>query len=251
MQEKNNEYITIDLLQILKNIIKRLWIVILAGIICAGIGFGYASYFIKPTYSSTVLMFANNSSLNLGSTTFKISASDLQASQGLVKTYSEILNTRTTLEQVIEKADVDYTYKQLSRMISAGAVNETEIMGVTVTCTDPYIASKIANCIATVLPTRISEIIDGATMEIVDSAIPNLQKVSPSITKYTMLGFIVGVFFVVAIIAIISILDDTIYDDNYVIETYNYPILAKVPNLMADGTKRYGKYYRKGYRYGR
>ena len=252
MQEKNNGYITVDLLQILKMVINKLWLVLLVGIICAGIGFGYATYYIKPTYSSTVLLFANNSSLNVGSTTFKISAADLQASQGLVRTYSEILKTRTTLEQIIEKADVDYSCAQLSGMISAGDVNETEIMGITVTCEDPYIATKIANCIATVLPARVSEIIDGATMEIVDTAVPNLQKVAPSVTKYTMMGFIIGVLLVVGIIAVISILDDTIYDDNYVIETYNYPILAKVPNLISDGTKPYGKYRKNSlYRYGR
>ena len=230
MQDKNNGYITVDLLQIVKSVINKLWLVILVGIVCAGIGFGYASYFIKPTYSSTVLLFANNSSLNVGSTTFKISASDLQASQGLVKTYTEILKTRTTLEQIIENSDVDYSCKQLSGMISAGDVNGTEIMGITVTCEDPYIAAKIANCIATVLPARVSEIIDGASMEIVDTAVPNLQKVAPSIARFTMLGFILGAFLVVGIIAVISVLDDTIYDENYVVETYNYPILAKVPN---------------------
>lgn len=245
MQEKNNGYITVDLLQIVKSVINKLWLVILVGIVCAGIGFGYASYFIKPTYSSTVLLFANNSSLNVGSTTFKISASDLQASQGLVKTYTEILKTRTTLEQIIENSDVDYSCKQLSGMISAGDVNGTEIMGITVTCEDPYIAAKIANCIATVLPARVSEIIDGASMEIVDTAVPNLQKVAPSIARFTMLGFILGAFLIVGIIAVISVLDDTIYDENYVVETYNYPILAKVPNLMADGTRRYGSYGKK------
>ena len=194
MQDKNNGYITVDLLQIVKSVINKLWLVILVGIVCAGIGFGYASYFIKPTYSSTVLLFANNSSLNVGSTTFKISASDLQASQGLVKTYTEILKTRTTLEQIIENSDVDYSCKQLSGMISAGDVNGTEIMGITVTCEDPYIAAKIANCIATVLPARVSEIIDGASMEIVDTAVPNLQKVAPSIARFTMHGFKLGPF---------------------------------------------------------
>ena len=39
--------------------------------------------------------------------------------------------------------------------------------------------------------------------------------------------------------------DDTVKkDDSYVIKTYDYPILAKVPDLMSNGTKkRYGYYY--------
>ena len=129
-------------------------------------------------------------------------------------------------------------------MITASPSNETEIMKVKVTAKDPYEASDIANTIAEILPERIAEIIDGASMEVVDSAIPVLEKVSPSITQYTAIGLVLGVFLSAAIIVILAMLDDTIHDEDYVIKTYDYPILAKVPDLMSNGTKkRYGYYY--------
>jgi pyridoxal/pyridoxine/pyridoxamine kinase len=106
-----------------------------------------------------------------------------------------------------------------------------------------YEAAKIANCIAEVLPVRIAEIIDGASMEVVDSAVPNTNKVAPSITKYTAVGLILGVLISVAIIAVMAILDDTIHDDEYVLRTYNCPVLAKIPDLMNTGTKSYSYYY--------
>lgn len=115
-------------------------------------------------------------------------------------------------------------------------------MRVTVTGEDPYEVSKIANCIAEVLPIRISEIIDGASMEVVDSAIPNLNKISPSITKYTAVGFILGIFLSIGIIVIFAMLDDTIHDEEYILKTYNYPILAKIPNLLDMNSKEYGYY---------
>jgi capsular polysaccharide biosynthesis protein len=128
-------------------------------------------------------------------------------------------------------------------MIKAAPSNETEIMKVTVTTTDPYEAAKIANGIAEVLPVRVSEIIDGTSMEVVDSAIPNLSKVAPSITKYTALGLILGVLLAAAILAILAIMDDTIHDEDYILQNYDCPILAKVPNLLNSGTKHYGYYY--------
>jgi capsular polysaccharide biosynthesis protein len=115
-------------------------------------------------------------------------------------------------------------------------------MKVTVTTEDPNEAAKIANCIAEVLPVRISEIIDGASMEVVDSAVPNNQKISPSITKYTAVGLILGVLIAVIAVCIAAMLDNTIHDEEYVLKTYNYPILAKVPNLIYSGSKRYGYY---------
>ena len=248
-QEKNNrEYYTIDVLQILKALWKHVWIVIACSLLVAAIGFSMAAFVIAPTYSSTIKLYVNNNSISLGNASFSISASELSAAQNLVRTYGEILDSRTTLERVIEKSGVDYSWKQLSSMIKFAPANETEIMEVTVTSTDPYEASDIANTIAEVLPVRISEIIDGASMEVVDSAIPDTDKVGPSVSKYTLIGFIIGAMIAVLFVTVITLLDDTIHDEEYILQNYDYPILGKVPNLLSSGNKSYGYYSQKNQR---
>jgi len=242
----NNEYYTIDLLHIFKFIWQRFWIILISGILIAAAAFGFSAFVIAPKYSSSIMLYVNNSSFSLGNTNFSISSSEITAAQNLVKTYGEILNSRTTLERVIEKSEVSYDYKELLDMIDAAPSNGTEIMRVTVTSKNPYEASKIANCIAEVLPVRISEIVDGASMEVVDSAIPNLDKISPSITKYTAVGLVLGVLLSGLILAMFAMLDNTIHDEEYILKTYNYPILAKVPNLTANfGNKQYRYYSQK------
>lgn len=242
-QEKNIvEYYTIDLLHILKYLWKRVWVIILSGLLAAIIGFVLSAIVIAPTYSSSIMLYVNNSSFSLGNTSFSISSSEITAAQSLVKTYGEILNNRTTLERVIDKSGVSYTYKELSKMITAQPSNDTEIMMVTVTTENPYEASRIANCIAEVLPARISEIIDGASMEVVDSAIPNLEKIAPSITAYTAVGLILGAVLSTIFLIVFAIMDDTVHDEEYVLRTYNYPILAKIPDLLNSGTKQYSYY---------
>ena len=242
----NNEFYTVDLLHIFKFIWHRFWVIMVVGFLTAALAFGFSAFVIAPTYSSSIMLYVNNSSFSLGNTNFSISSSEITAAQNLVKTYGEILNSRTTLERVIEKSDVSYDYKELQEMIDAAPSNGTEIMRVTVTSENPYEASKIANCIAEVLPVRISEIVDGASMEVVDSAIPNLEKISPSITKYTAVGLILGFLLSGFILVIFAMLDNTIHDEEYVLKTYNYPILAKVPNLTAPmGSKQYRYYSQK------
>jgi len=246
MENKVQDYYTIDILQILKVLWHRAWVIVLAGFLAAAIGFMYSTFGITPTYSSSVMLYVNNSSFSLGNTNFSISSSEITAAQSLVKTYSVILNNRTTLERIIEKTEVDYTYDELSEMIVTTQENDTEIMKVTVTTTNPYEAATIANCIAEVLPMRISEIIDGASMEGVDSAVPVLEKVAPSITKYTAVGLIIGVLLTVAVLAFSSIMDDTIHDEDYIIQNYDCPMLAKIPDLTQVSSKKYG-YYRRYY----
>ncbi|MBO5147440.1 MAG: hypothetical protein J6C24_02110 [Clostridia bacterium] len=243
---KKKDYYVIDLWHIIKAVWHRAWVVVLSAVIVAVAGFSVSAFAIKPLYSSSVMMYVNNSSFSLGNTSFSISSSEISAAQSLLKTYIVILNNRTTLEAVIDKAGVEYSYKQLSGMISSSSVNDTEVLRVTVTGRDPYEAAKIANCIAEVLPVRISEVIEGSSMKVVDSGVVNLQKVSPSITKYTAVGFFIGAFLSVAVLVIIALMDDTIHDEEYIIEAYNYPILAKVPDLTGVGHKKgYYSYYKK------
>lgn len=242
-QELNTgEYYTIDVQHILKSLWRRAWVMILCGILVAAIGFSVSAFLIAPEYSSYVKLYVNNSSFSLGNANFSISSSELTAAQSLVRTYGEILDSRSTLERVIEKAEVDYTWKDLSDMITYAPSNDTEIMMVTVTSEDPYEASKIANTIAQVLPVRISEIIDGASMEVVDSAVPDLEKVSPSVTRYTAVGLLLGVLLSALVLVVVALMDDTIHDEEYVLRTYDYPILGKVPNLLDAGSKGY-RYY--------
>lgn len=246
----SRDYYVIDIMHVLKALWMRAWIIVLAGIIAAGIGFSVAAFVITPQYSSSVMLYVNNSSFSLGNTNFSISSSEIMAAQSLVKTYSVILKNRTTLDKVIEKSGVEYDYNTLYHMITASAVNETEIMRVTVVSADPYEAARIANCIAEVLPVRIAEIIEGSSMEVVDRAVANPQKISPSITKYTAVGLMLGVLLSAAVLCVIAIMDGTVHDEEYVLNTYDYPVLAKIPDLVGMGNKRYGYGYRRyGYYY--
>ena len=243
-QEKKEEYYTIDIMHVLRTIAKRFWVVVVLGLLAATVCFLVSAFVLVPKYSSYVKLYVNNSSFSLGNTSFSISSSELTAAQSLVKTYGEILVSRSTLERVKEKSGVDYPWDELSEMIEYSSSNNTEIMKVTVTCEDPYVASDIANTIAEVLPVRISEIIEGASMEVVDTAIPDLQKVEPSVTKYTAIGLTLGVLLALVILVVHALLDDTIYNEEYILNNYDYPILGKVPDLLETSNKAY-RYYKK------
>jgi len=107
------------------------------------------------------------------------------------------------------------------------------------------VAEQIANGIAKILPQRIAEIVEGATMEVVDSAIADPEKVAPSITTYTAIGFVLGAVLAFAVLVVFARMDNTVHDEDYVIKMYDYPILAKVPDLLDSGTKKYGYYYKR------
>lgn len=245
--EKNNgEFYTIDLMHVAKTLWKRAWVIIVSALLCAAVGFSAAAFVVAPKYSSSIMLYVNNSSFSLGNSSFSISPSELTAAQSLAKTYIVILRNRTSLNQVIEKSGVSYTYEELDGMITASTVNETEVLQITVTSNDPYESAKIVNCIAEVLPQRISEIIEGSSMEVVDAGVVQDKKVSPSTTKFTLIGFVLGTVVSVLALVVVALLDDTIHDTDYVLKNYNYPILARVPYLLdKDEMASTSGYYKK------
>lgn len=258
MRNNSKDEIEIDLLALLRALLRHVWVVITATVVCGAIALSYTAFLVTPMYTASTLLYVNNSSISVGSTKVNISAADLTAAQSLVDTYIVILKSRTTLEEIIEETGVNYTYEELKDMISSGAVNNTEIFNVDVTGPDPEETELIANTIAKVLPKQIASIVDGSSVRIVDHAVVPTRKSSPSLTKNTAMGMILGFVLSCGIIVVMELFDTLIKDEEYLIQTYDLPLLAVIPDLQGGGSGNgyygngyYGKgYYGKGY-YGR
>lgn len=243
VKERDNEEVEIDLLALARALWRRAWAVILAMLIGGAAMFSYASFLITPLYQAKALMYVNSSSLSVGNTKLSISQAELSAAQSLVDTYIVILNSRTTLNDVIKEAEVPYTYEQLSSMISAQAVNSTEVFEVVVTDANPQEAEKIANAIADVLPNKIAAIVEGSSARIVDYAVVPSQKSSPNITKLTAMGLLAGFVLSAAVIIVLELMDETIHDEDYLAQNFDLPVLAAIPDMLNGGKdKGYYKY---------
>lgn len=238
----------IDILRLLSAIWHRAWLVVVAAILCGAAAFSYATFYITPMYQSSTMLYVNNGSFSLGGSSFSVA--DLSASKSLVDTYIVLLKTRLTLEEVIKRADLNMSYGTLNGMISASAVNDTEVFRITVTDSDPKRATLIANTIAEVLPGRVEAVMNQSSMRIVDYAVVPGGKSSPNVTKYTSMGLLLGAAAACVLIVIIELLDDRIHDENYLIQNYNLPILASIPDFGESNGKG-GSYYKRGYRYSR
>ena len=235
MSEKNNYY-EIDVVQLLRMLWRKAWAIVLAAVIGGTAAFSIAAFLITPKYEAQAMMYVNNSSFSVGSTSFSISNAELSAAQSLVDTYIVILSSRTTLNEVIKTAELDYNYETLKSMLSAEAVNNTEVFSVTITSEDPQEAELIANVIVDILPDRISDVVDGSSVRIVDYAVIPSQKASPNITMFTAIGMLVGIAASCMVLIIMMVSDTLVHNEDYLMETYDLPVLAVIPDLTDSGT---------------
>lgn len=237
--KKTDEFIEIDILRLVKAVWQKIWAVILSAVIFGAATFGFTYVLIEPTYEARTLLYVNNSNFSVGNTSFNISTSSLSAAQELVNTYIVILKARTSLNEIIEYAELDRSYTELQGMISAAPVNSTEIFEVVVTSTNPAESEKIANAIATLLPKRIAEIVDGSSVRVVDYAIIPTSRSGPSYAKNTFIGMIAGILISVVVILLRELFDVFVREEQYLTQTYPYPILAAIPNMKNSKSSGY------------
>ena len=122
---QKNEEIEIDLGRVFHALMDRAWLIVIVSIICAVVTFAFTFFFITPMYESSAMFYVNNNSFSVGDASLSISSGDLTTSRNLVDSYLVILNTRETLNDVIDYAGANRTYKDVLKMISASSVNET------------------------------------------------------------------------------------------------------------------------------
>lgn len=230
-ETEKNEEIEIDLSRLFGAVLNRLWLVVLVSVLCAVTVFLGAFFLIAPEYQSTATFYASNHGLFAQNSP---SPGDISASRELVQTYIVILDTRETLLEVIDHAGVDRTERELRKMIEAEAVAGTEIFQVVVTGTDPQEAEQIADAIAHVLPKRISAIVEGASVKVVDGAVAASRPSSPGYFKCAALGFVLGFAASVAVIVLRELLDTSIRAQEDIAQVCSYPVLAAIPDVDAS-----------------
>ncbi len=223
------ERMEIHLTQLLSALWRKAWLLSISMFLGAALSVACALFFVTPQYTASVLMYVNSSDSSLGGVKPSISQSDLNAAQSLIDTYTVILQTRTTLEDVIQQAQLPYTHTHLGRMIASESVNGTEVFRIRVTAPDPGESARIANTISQVLPEKIASIVEGSSTRVVDAAVVPDRPSSPNRLMFALMGMLLGLAASGVTVVIREMMDDRIHGSDALIRAFDMPLLASIP----------------------
>ena len=228
------ETVEIDLKELAKLLWKKAWIILLCVVILASATFAYTKAFVEPMYTATVMIYVNNNSNRNNNA---LSSSDLAVALRLVSTYINILKSDSVLEEVVEKTGVSLTASQIRNMLSAEAVEETEMFQISITSPNPKMSADVANAIANIAPEKIAEIIEGSSAKIIDYAREPKVQSSPSYVKNAIIGGGVGLILAVAGILVHMLLDIRVKREEDLARISDIPVLGRIPNLNEAGRR--------------
>ena len=156
---ENEGYETIDLLEVLNAVRQHLLAVVLTTVILAGVGFGVSKFLITPQYEASALMIVNTRQ----DTTSNVTSDQINSATKLVSTYSIIIKSDTVLQQVIDNLGLSLTYEKLAERVTVSAVDDTQVMKVTVKSDNPEWARQVCEQITVVSPDVILESVEAGS----------------------------------------------------------------------------------------
>lgn len=247
-----NEIKISDLFNLL---LRKIYIVILAAVLCAGFAFSYCHWLATPVYSASAQIIISNGAVIIDNENgnqisptddiSRISSTDIQASMYLSNVCVDLLQSQKIYELLATALNDKYSYQALKGSISVSPKEQDSIfINISARNTNPTEAIKIVNTFVAMAPDYLNTYMPSA------KAIPTIQAdraslVSPRTFRLTAIGFLAGAIIAYIIILIIDMNDRTIKDEYNFSSSYNIPVLGCVPNFVTTNANeedyKYGK----------
>lgn len=229
----NEENEVIDLTEILSAVRQHLLELIFVTLAAALVGFMASKFLMTPKYDSSALMIVNTRQ----DVNANVTSDQINSATKLVSTYSIIIKSDTVLQQVIDNLGLNLTYAQLNKRVTVAAVDDTQVMKITVQSDSPEWARQVCEQIITVAPDVIKEAVEAGSVKVISNPSLATEPVSPNIMKNTMLAAAVGFVLVIGIIVLQVLLDNKINTEEDVTKYLDMTVLGVIPQYDQGGKR--------------
>lgn len=233
--DRTEDEAEIDLIDLAWALLDKLHYIVLCFLLGAVLLNAYSYFLVRPTYQSTAKMYVVSASKN--------SVVDLDAlniGTSLTSDYEQLMLSYPVLEQVINKLNLDMNSDELAKMITLENPQDTRILNINVTSTDPKQARDIANTLMDVSVDYLPKTMSTNAPNVAQKAKIADRKAGPSYTKYTMIGALAGAFLYCMYIVVKYLMDDTIHTAEDMEKYFDIVPLAVIPDMetLAEGKQQ-------------
>lgn len=207
---------------------KIIWVIITVLVVLV-IGNIYANFIRVPMYrsSTSVVLVSENQNETYNN-------NDIQLNKNLVGTYTEIIKSRKVLNKVINNMGLEYKVTELTKNVSVDAIQNTEVIRISVKDKDADLATQIANEIANVFITEIQKIYNLNNVSIVDKAVKASKPYNVNYIKDNIIFIAIGLVLSSGIIFISFYFDTTIKTSEDIEKKLGLTVMGVVPKVRME-----------------
>ena len=160
-----------------------------------------------------------------------VTTQDLQLGNFLVKDYKEIILSDTVMSEVINSENLSMTPSQLKRVVKVDSPRDTRILSISVSDRDPQKASNLANRVREVASEQIKRVTKVNDVTTLEEAKPTNIKSSPKTRRNTLLAAALGFLLSAGYIVVRELLDDRVRYAEDVEDGLGMVLLGVVPQV--------------------
>lgn len=229
MSRKDDETI-IDLRQLMIVLKSNVVTIITWMILGLVVALGNVFFLIEPKYSSSIDILVNQKANN-AQVQYATQQADLQA----INTYKDVLTKPIILTPVLKEIKNTDNYQgnlnSLTKSIKVSNQTNSQVVTVTVTDKNAYVAADIANTVGKVFAKKVKKMMQVDNVTIVSDAKVNSKPVSPNKKLFALAGVVLGLFIGVAIAFIKEFTDKTIKDSSFLTDELGLTNIGSVYHL--------------------
>lgn len=227
---------TISLKEIFDVIKKRFWMIV-SFVVGAALIAAVASYFLlTPKYESTSQFIVNQGKTEEEN---QYSVNDIKSNVEIINTYNVIITSNAILAKVVDDLNLSYDTGTLEDKIDVSSEEDSQVVNVTVTDTDPDMAADIANSIVGTFKEDIPEILDVDNVSILTEATvkPDQSPVSPHPKLNIAIAIVLGGMVGVGLAFLLEYMDNTIRTEEDVEKKLGLPVFGSISHIDADDVR--------------
>lgn len=234
------DHLELNLQDVLWSLRKYILWILLVTVLFTAAAWAYSTQIVTPMYRATLSMCVFSSERDGAG----ISGSQLVSDARLANTYCMLLTSQPVMRAVETYLGGSKTAEELSAMVTAEVVTDTQFITVTVKSPEPQACLAVADAITEVAPATLSELARGGEMVAVDRAELPTAPYSPRLATNLAIGFFLGLFLSCGVVILISALDTTVWREEDLERALDIPVLGSVPSMTvgtAHTKKRRGR----------
>ncbi len=186
-------------------------------------------YYTNDTYTAYGVLYVSNRNENDSDVSFGgVSKNDLDSARTLSDTYIETLNLRSFLLDVSQATDNKYSWTSIKRMMSVTRINDTELIRVAVTASNPEDAYFLADTIIDKAGNKLTEVSNGGTVTNPDEVVMPIAPNDKGVVKNAILGALIGAVLGVVLVALVSLFDRKIHKAEDITKKYGISVLGEL-----------------------
>lgn len=204
------------------------WLIVILAVLVGGSTYAYSKITAVPEYNSVGTLYINTQTEQKSE---DVNASALNNAKVLMPTYIEILKSKPFLELVCEDLDDKYTFKEMEEFVEIEAVEDTNLINISVDTTDAHDSYLICTSIVNNAFDEIIRVFEGGSVKLINSPEESLSALPTNSYQKGLIGAVIGAVVAMLIIFLINLFDTRVKSSEELKNKYNLPILGEVSNL--------------------